>query len=173
MKKHKGMRPQDVVVLLKLVSMRDEQWYVKDIAHDLGISQSEVSESLNRSKIAGLLDTNKKKLNRLALIEFIQYGLSYVFPAELGTLVRGVPTAHSAPPLNEFINAETAYVWPYGKGQTQGLSVEPMHPKVPEAAMNDQQLYRMLALVDAIRVGRQREKQMAIEKLKKIILKDA
>ena len=49
MKKHSGMRPQDIVILLKIATYGDNNWYMKDIANDLFISPSEVSESLNRS----------------------------------------------------------------------------------------------------------------------------
>jgi len=167
------MRPHDIVVLLKIASKGEEQWYVKDLAYELGISQSEVSESLNRSKIARLLDHDKKRLNRLSLMEFIQHGLSYVFPAELGTLKRGIPTSHSAEPLSGIINAEIDYVWPSATGTLQGLGIEPLHVNVPQAINKDKKLYQMLTLIDAIRVGRQRERQIAISELEKYILKDA
>jgi len=55
------MRPHDIAVLLKVVSM-DEGWLSKDVANGLQISASEVSESLNRSKIAGLLSPDKRKV---------------------------------------------------------------------------------------------------------------
>lgn len=173
MKRHNGMRPHDILVLMKIVSKGEEQWYIKDLAHELGISQSEVSESLHRSKIARLLDQDKKRLNRLALMEFIQHGLPYVFPAELGTLIRGIPTSHSAEPLNEIINAEVDYVWPSATGTIQGLAIEPLHANVSHAITKDKKLYQMLTLIDAIRVGRQREKQMAIIELEKYILGNA
>jgi len=49
MKKHNGMRPQDVVILLKLQTYNKNDWFGKDLAKTLLISPSEVSESLNRS----------------------------------------------------------------------------------------------------------------------------
>ena len=55
------MRPHDIAVLLKIVTM-DEGWLSKDVANGLQISASEVSESLNRSKIAGLLSPDKRKV---------------------------------------------------------------------------------------------------------------
>ena len=53
MKKHRGMRSQDIVVLIKIAALGEVEWYAKDLAFTLEISQSEVSESLNRSQIAG------------------------------------------------------------------------------------------------------------------------
>ena len=60
MKAHNGMRPHDIAVLLKILSM-EEGWMSKDLAASLYISASEISESLNRSMIAGLLSADKKK----------------------------------------------------------------------------------------------------------------
>ena len=74
MKKHNGMRPQDIVVLLKIISIRDDDWRNKDIA--IGISPSEVSEALNRCKIARLIDSKKRRININSLEEFLVYGLN-------------------------------------------------------------------------------------------------
>lgn len=56
MKKHNGMRPQDIVVLLKIISIHDS-WRNIDLANALQISPSEVSEALNRCMIARLIDS--------------------------------------------------------------------------------------------------------------------
>ena len=101
MKKHNGMRPQDVVILLKIATLKDKVWNGKNLYTTLFISPSEVSESLNRSMIAGLLDAGKRKLMRQAFLEFLEHGLKYVYPQQPGALVRGMPTAHSAPPIKQ------------------------------------------------------------------------
>ena len=62
MKKHKGMRPHDIIILLKIAALKDKPWLAKDLAQSLGISASEVSESLNRSKLAALVSADKKRL---------------------------------------------------------------------------------------------------------------
>ena len=74
------MRPQDVVVLLKMITIPRKDWQFKDLARELSISPAEISDSLNRSYLAGLVDETKRRVNRLSLLEFIQYGLHYVFP---------------------------------------------------------------------------------------------
>ena len=137
------------------------------MAEALGLSQSEVSESVARSKYAGLLDPEGKNVMKLALMEFLQYGLRYAFPQKPGPVVRGVPTAHSAAPLDKLIQSTEAYVWPYGKGTVRGQSIVPLYPSVPEAAQKDEKLYELLALADALRVGRAREKELAVTELKK------
>lgn len=107
MKKHRGMRPQDIFILLKILSCNKEGeregCQMKHLAYDHGISQSEVSESLNRSMEAGLIDESKKIVNRIALVEFLIHGIKYVFPQKPGAITRGVRTAHSAPPLDKKI----------------------------------------------------------------------
>ena len=94
------MRPQDVPILLKILSYdrARQSWQMKNLASDLRISPSEVSESLNRSVEADLLDGKKKRVNRLALNDFLMHGIRYVFPQRPGALVRGMNTAHSAWP---------------------------------------------------------------------------
>ncbi len=162
-----NMRPQDIVVLLKIIAIGDNEWLHHTLAQDLGISQSEVSQSLNRSRYAGLIDDSRKNIMRMALLEFLQSGLRYVFPAKPGALVRGVPTAHSASPLNKIIQSDEDYVWPSANGQSRGQAITPLYPSVLDAIKKDATLYELLALVDAIRVGKAREKELAKKELEK------
>lgn len=163
------MRPQDVVILLKIAAKGNQKWYMKDLAQELGISQSEVSESLHRSMLSGLLAADKRKLMKRALLDFLKYGLRYVYPQKPGALVRGLATAHSAPPLRAEIRSEEKYVWPWAQGEERGQSIEPLHPSVPEACQKDPRLYELLALADAIRLGRAREQKLAFKALKERI----
>lgn len=167
MKKHSGMRPHDVVVLLKIAAKQGTSWYMKDLAYELGISGSEVSESINRSVIAGLIFGDKKRLMKSALLDFLKSGLPYVYPQQPGSLVRGMPTAHSAAPLNKIIQSEEPYVWPYSKGTVRGQAVEPLHVNVPEACLKDRLFYEYMVLCEAIRLGKVREKNIALEELEK------
>lgn len=169
MKQHKGMRPLDIVVLLKIAAKRSQSWYMKDLAQELGISHSEISESLNRSVLAGLIANDKNMIIKGALLEFLQSGLRYVYPQKPGAIVRGLATAHSAPPLNKKIDSQEVYVWPWAKGNDRGQSVVPLHPSVPEACQKDNLLYELLALVDALRMGKAREQKLAIAALKERI----
>ena len=162
-----NMKPQDIVLLLKIISIDDNSWNQSSVAAELGISQAEISESVARSKNSGLLDAKGKTVMKYALAEFLQYGIRYVFPSKPGAVVRGIPTAHSASPLNGEIESIEQYVWAYAKGKARGQSIEPLYPSVPEAALKDEKLYELLAITDAIRVGRSREKEIAVEYLKK------
>ena len=171
MKAHNGMRPHDIVVLLKIISI-DKGWLSKNVAWSLRISPSEVSESLNRSKVAGLLSPDKKKVMKSAFLSFIQFGLGYVFPAEPGAVVRGMPTGHSAPVLKDYFLSAEPYVWPSPLGKVKGQSIPPLYANQIAAAQDDPYLYDMLALIDAIRVGRTREVEKAMELLKELFEKN-
>ena len=161
-----SMKPQDVVVLLKVIALNNDNWQQIPLAYSLKMSQSEVSQSVARSKYAGLLDDNGKKVMRQALYDFLQYGLAVVFPAKPGAVVRGIPTAHSAEPLIKEISSGEKYVWPFAKGNVRGHGITPLYATVPQAALDDEQLHALLALADALRVGKAREKKIAVQELK-------
>jgi hypothetical protein len=161
-----SMKPQDVVVLLKVIALNNDNWQQKPLAQSLRMSQSEVSQSVARSKYAGILDDSGKKVMRQALYDFLQYGLAVVFPAKPGAVVRGIPTAHSASPLKIEISSGEDYVWPFAQGNMRGHGIPPLYATVPQAALDDEQLYTLLALTDALRVGKAREKNIAVQELK-------
>lgn len=163
------MKPQDIVILLKIVALGNNNWQQKPLAEALGMSQSEVSQSVARSQFAGLLFGSGKEVMKSALLEFLQFGIAYAFPQKPGAVVRGIATAHAAFPLKENIDSAESYVWPYAKGNQRGQAIIPLYHSVPEAALKDPKLYEFLSLTDALRVGKAREKAIAIEELKKRI----
>jgi hypothetical protein len=165
-----AMRPQDVLVLLKISLQEGEDWTQIDLAQDLFMSQSEISASLKRSTYARLLYERGRKVQREQLVNFIQHGLPYVFPQQPGPVQRGIPTAHSAPPLRAEILSEETYVWPAAKGKVRGHSILPLYPSVVQAVQLDVRLYEHLALIDAVRVGRARERNLALDMLKKSLI---
>jgi hypothetical protein len=161
----RSLKPQDIILALKLVAHKDSPQKVLELAYELGISQSQVSYGLERLKRSGLLSEDRKVMRR-ALLEFLLFGLKYVYPARPGPFVRGMFTAHSAKPLAGKIRSNEHYVWPTPDGDVRGVAIEPLYQSAPKAAKNDPALYELLALVDAIRVGRTREQAMARDELK-------
>jgi hypothetical protein len=166
------MRPHDVAVLLKIISLNDKSWQLVSLASSMHISLSEISESLNRSRLAGLIDYSKKNVNRLNFIEFLEHGVRYVFPQQLGTMVRGIATAHSHPFMKKSFISEMNYVWADNKGDVMGLAIEPFYQNQIMAVKEDREFYKLLALVDVIRVGKIREIKLAVSELKKIIINE-
>jgi hypothetical protein len=80
--------------------------------------------------------------------------------------VKGLPTAHSAPPLASHIRSSgEEFVWPDPQGKVKGQEISPLYRSVPEAARKDPKLYEILSLIDALRVGRAREKSFAKQEI--------
>jgi hypothetical protein len=113
---------------------------------------------------------NPARVHPRNLAEFALHGAKYAFSADtLGPTV-GVPTSHSAPAFaGVFAPGSDDYVWPHPQGSVRGTGLAPLHPSVPYAAMQDARLYEMLALFDALRIGRARERGMAAQRLPALI----
>ena len=133
------------------------------------MSSSEIHAGYKRAIKAQLINPITKQPNLIAPEEFLIHGIRYVFPAERGELTRGIPTASSVEPINKLLVANNEYgpVWPYAKGNVRGFAFTPLYKSVPKASELDQEFYELLALVDAIRGGRARERALSIKELKK------
>ncbi|MEA2343889.1 MAG: hypothetical protein QOF63_2058 [Thermoanaerobaculia bacterium] len=157
---------------------------------ELGLSSSEVHAAMRRLRASGLLQPEivmiagprgseprgsrwvrgrleSVRPNATALSEFLVHGLKYVFPVNRGELTRGVPTSYAAAPLKKFIakGRDLPPVWPYSEGKVRGTAFEPLYRTVPFAASRDRALYELLAIVDALRDGRARERKLAEKEL--------
>ncbi len=165
------LKPQDVLVLLKLVALGPGPWSYGGLASELGMSASEVHSAIKRAMAAGLAVQGEESIrpNIRNLEEFLLSGLRYVFVPELGLMSRGMPTAHAASPLVEKMVAddEPPPVWPDPEGEVRGMAFSPLYKSVPGAARRDPALYELLVLVDAIRGGRARERDIAMQELVK------
>ena len=165
------LKPQDVLVVLKLAAMGQKPWSYAWLAVQLGMSPSQLHSAVKRALAAQLAVRKGEDIvpNIRNLEEFLVHGLKYVFVPERGDLTRGMPTAHAAPPLEpHFISSpEPPPVWPEAQGKVRGLAFSPLYSLAPGAAQADPQLYELLVLVDAIRGGRARERDLAIKELKK------
>lgn len=131
------------------------------------MSASEVHAAVRRLGEANLLDPESKEIRREALRNFLVHGVPYAFPASPKEVTRGMPTAWAAPVLSGKISASEQIppVWPDPDGNVQGAAVQPLYGSVPGAARRDAALYDLLALVDALRIGRARERSFAEEEI--------
>jgi predicted nucleotidyltransferase len=168
------LKPQDVVVLLKLAVLGSRPWTYQRLAEELSMSQSEAHAGVRRAVAARLMNeatTGNGRLNHPALKEFLIHGVRYAYPPKRGGLTRGMPTGYAAPPLNKVIvgSSDPPPVWPYAQGTVRGMSFEPLYPSVPVAAERDPKLYELLALVDAMRDGRARERNFAMKEFEERI----
>ncbi|MCE8023159.1 hypothetical protein [Billgrantia aerodenitrificans] len=143
------------------------RYSVRTLAEETGISKSQVSLALQRCLEVNLARKERKtgvpRANTKALFDFIVHGLRYVFPARPGEITRGIATSFAAPVLEGrlFSSGELVMVWPDARGNTKGQAVEPLFKSAPYAVRRDKELYAMLALVDAIRLGQPRESKVA------------
>jgi len=109
-------------------------------------------------------------VNRHNLAEFALHGAKYAFAPERLPLGPGVPTSHAAPAFaGVFAQGHEPLVWPDARGAVRGEGLLPLHPCVPGAALRDAALYELLALFDALRAGRARERGLASTRLQKLI----
>jgi hypothetical protein len=144
------------------------------------LSTSQVFRSIKRAEMARLLvapliltDHSVQSpggmlwVNNNNLKEFLIHGVKYAFPVERDGPTRGIPTAEAASPLNHHFQQDLPFppVWPYPEGPLRGIAFSPLYKNVPQAALQDSKLYELLALVDAIREGRAREREIAIREL--------
>jgi hypothetical protein len=166
------LKPQDVVVLIKLLEFGPKRPPISHIARELFLSPSEVHAALQRLKQARFLHGSEFKSreetpNTSNFLEFLVHGVKYSFPVQRGELTRGLPTAYAAPPLKMLITPgnDPPPVWPFEGGKVRGYAFMPLYKTVPQAALRDEYLYEILALIDAIRDGRTRERQLAVEEL--------
>ena len=185
------MKSQDIYILLKLVCLQQgpsshssliesmvDQYSVRGFAAALGVSKTEVNASIWRSINIGMAIKDRKsgnlKANKKALLEFVVHGLKYVFPAKPAEIVRGIPTAFSAPMLQDKLMSigDYSYVWPYAEGYQKGQSIQPLFKSVPNASLEDDRLYEYLALIDAIRLGNPREANLAADMFEKRLMSD-
>lgn len=147
----------------------------RNLAAMTGISKSQIGSSLIRSKEVNLLAFDERngiyRINKKALIEFLVHGLKYVFPVVPGPLVRGIPTAFSAPVMSKHIfgTSDSLFVWPDARGKEKGQLIEPLYKTVPKAVKQDPYLYELLALIDSIRIGKPREANYAIDLLEEAL----
>jgi hypothetical protein len=165
-----SLKPQDICILLKIVALDGARWSYGQLACELGMSASEVHAGVKRAADAGLMRLQEGwgMLDTQALEEFLVHGVKYAFAATRGGLTRGIPTAYAAPPLDRLFGqvGEPPPVWPHDSGSVEGQGLSPLYRSVPLAAHRDARLYELLALVDAIRCGSARERDIAVRELR-------
>lgn len=219
------LKPQDLLVSLKLIACAGRRWTYASLAQELGLSASEVHACVKRGLQAGLLmepaaswpavqapesallsepgtayhvgvrprrarrspvrpgsvhdagaaDDNPVRAHEAHLAEFAVHGARYAFAAVRQPGGPGVPTGLGvmavvqALGLPEVGGGADAWVWPHPQGPAQGEGVEPLHPSAPYAALQDEKLHEMLALLDLLRLGEPGLRSAAARRLHALI----
>jgi len=167
------LKPQDCIILLKLLANPKVDWSQRRLAESIGISLAEVNGGIKRLIDVDLLRKDqhaKLHPNLKASEEFLINAIKFFFPGKLGEYTRGIATGISAPLFKDklALGNEPLPVWPDALGKQRGVALPPIHPAVPKALREnpDEPFYELLALLDVIRTGRARERNMAIHLLK-------
>ncbi|MCL4214781.1 MAG: hypothetical protein KJZ74_12795 [Gemmatimonadales bacterium] len=156
--------PFDIALAVRLAQPAGT---MSSLAEELAVVPSQVHAALGRLERAGLLRPTGRATNTRALGEFLNYGLRYAFPARRGPLTRGVPTAHSAPALAKAIDAPDVVVWPApdAAAAVAGFEVAPLYAGAVRLPETSPDTYRVLTILDALRLGDRRARGFARELL--------
>lgn len=165
------LKPQDLLVLLKVAAHPPQRWTYAALGEALTMSASEAHASVKRAVASGLaLAPARGEWSpvRPNLLEFMQHGVRYIWPATPGPVKRGIHTSFGAEPLASHLTASAgeAPVWAHPSGSAKGPTLSPLYRSAPQAALADPALHRLLALLDALRTGRARERTLATQLLK-------
>ncbi len=160
------LKPQDLLVLLKVAAHPAQHWTYAALGEALSLSASEAHASVKRAMASELAVAEGRgawQPVRPNLLEFLLHGVRYVWPAAPGPVKRGVPTSFGAQPLAGLLNAVPgeAPVWAHPQGSAKGPTLSPLYRTAPVAALADPALHRLLAVTDALRAGRARERALA------------
>lgn len=164
------LKPQDLLVLLKVAAHPSQRWTYAALGEALAMSASEAHASVKRAVASGLAVAPARgewSPVRPNLLEFMLHGVRYIWPATSGPAKRGVPTAFGTEPLASRVTAAAgeAPVWAHPAGSAKGPTLSPLYRTAPQAALADPALHRLLALLDALRTGRARERTLAAQLL--------
>ena len=165
------VKAPDIYVLAGLL-VEDQSWSYRSLAERLRVPHPVVQRALARARDAGLYSRERREVHVPHFEEFAIHALRFVAPAQLGALVPGVPAAWAAEPMVGAIRSsgeEPSPVWPYARGKVRGQAVEPLHPAAPEAVEDWPELGEILALLDSLRAGDARIRQVAAELLERML----
>lgn len=165
------LKPQDLFLALKVLTLGRASWNQRDLAESLGMSLSEANGAIKRAIQAGLMIGGESRNQApqavpYALEEFIKHGVRYSFPVERGAITRGIPSGVVGARLEGAslkLKENEIPVWPSPLGKVRGIGIKPLYKSIPDVVEREENkgLYTMLALVDVIREGRMRERNLA------------
>ncbi|HEV2998621.1 MAG TPA: hypothetical protein VGX16_05895 [Solirubrobacteraceae bacterium] len=165
------LRGVDILVLLELLRHPVGDWTVRSLAERLHLPSASVQRSLERLGATPAFDMGRRRVSLDGSRDLFEHALRFIAPVIRGGETRGLATAWAVPPLSEHLAAvdELPPVWPDPLGEERGLEVAPLHPAVVSLARADLEMYELLALVDALRVGDVRTRGLAAELLRERI----
>jgi hypothetical protein len=176
-----SLRGRDVLVACKLLALAESRsaWTYSELGSWLGLSASTAHESADRCRSSGLL-LPSREISRPCLRDLLVTAVPKIFYAQRRGIARGLPTGtHAAPLRGKFSVAKNSMplVWELppsgigsGPGARRGELIVPIYPTAVLAAIRDDVVYELLALVDVLRTGTEPERARAVECLDERLL---
>jgi hypothetical protein len=170
--KQPSLKAQDIVVATKLATRRSVAFTYAQIAQELAMAQSGVHASVRilvTSKLISKKTGDGIQVNRPRLIDLLIYGVPSFFPAVIGAITSGMPTASAASDIARLLadSPDEKYVWADPDGKSRGSSLVPLHPCLIQACRVDDSLYKVMMAVDSLRVGSARERELASDLIRR------
>jgi len=163
--------PTDIYVLAGALAENGEPT-LRDLARELHVDHTLVHRALARAQEAGLYRKESKEVNRPNFEELLAHAARFIAPAQLGPLTRGMPAAWAAEPISKVIRQsgdEPPPVWPDARGSVRGQELKPLHPAASQASEDNPELAGLLAIIDSLRAGDLRTRQVAADELRKVL----
>lgn len=163
------LRPSDIASLLYLRIHPADSYGA--MAERLGISKSTAHggvQRLVRNRLAHASDRAMATVADGPTLDFLSFGVPYAFAPDTVPDARGVLTGLRALDGDHAsaMSGALPIVWPSRLGDARGVGVAPLVPAAPDLPHREPQLYRLLAIVDALRIGDAREREVARQLLR-------
>ncbi len=158
----------DIYVLAGTVANADKNPTLRELARELHVDHTLVHRALKRAEDAGLYRSTSKQVNRANFEELLAHAARFIAPAAPGELTRGTPAAWAAEPIARRVRQqsdEPPPVWPDVDGAVRGQALRPLHPAAVQASRESPALSSLLAIIDSLRAGDARVRQVAAEEL--------
>jgi hypothetical protein len=161
------LRSTDLYVLTGALANQGGTWSLRDLAEKLFLDHTVVSRALKRTEEVGLYQPGERRVNPANFAELMVHAARFIAPAPLGGMTRGFNAAWAAAPISDLIRQagdEPPPVWPSALGDNRGQALEPLHPGAVSASA-DPKLAALLVIVDCLRAGDARVRQVAASSL--------
>jgi hypothetical protein len=162
------LSPTDIYVLAGVLAGPGGKATLRELALDLHVDHTLVHRSLKRAEEAGLYNKDSKQVNRANFEELMIHAARFIAPAPLGQITRGVPAAWAAEPISRRVRQggeEPPPVWPDVDGNVRGQAMKPLHPAALRGSQDSPALADLLSMIDSLRAGDARVRQVAAEEL--------
>jgi hypothetical protein len=168
------LKPQDLLVAALLG--RHPAQHFEPLAMASGLSLSEAHSAVRRLQASDLVAPDRS-LNMTLFLGFLESGARFVWPQRLLGPAFGLPTAGAAPVLGpkRLEYSDLPLVWSVDaeasprseRAIIRGIILEPLYKSMPRAALRDDDVYALAALLEAARSKSARERTSAVAELRR------